>query len=159
MMILDRMFWWAAMVMGVASGLGTTVFGLLSIAMWVGRPAPTSPGDPRMSESLVGLMVLAAGWVVKVLGAILGLVEGLMRFATALSFCGLLFAAVLWWISRGLAEQALWAKIVASGMLAVGVLVGGLLSLSAGAGLFRLGGVGVAGFCGYAIWLAWKGVA
>lgn len=147
-----------SLVVGIPSAAGSIGFGLLSVILWIQRPEPVS-SSAKVSESLVNVIVVMAGWFAKVIAGILGLVEGLVHIAAAVSFGGVLLAALLFVTSRGLAVNALWARGVAGLMLLVALLAGALLMLTVGAGLFRLVGLAVTAFSGYAIWLLWRGIA
>lgn len=156
---LVRAFWWSALAVGIPSALGTAGFGLASLVLWWQRPEAGSGTEAKVSDSLVNVVVVMAGWLGKLLGGLLGMAEGLLRIATVVSAAGLVFAALLYLTSRGLAVNAVWARMLA-GVLLLGLLAGGLLgSLTQGAGWFRFGGLGVAGASAAAMWTLWRGLA
>jgi hypothetical protein len=151
-------FRWGALVLGVPSLAGTVGFGLLSLLMWWQRPDPKAANgtDAKVSESLVNVVVVMAGWAAKALGALTGLVEVFVQLAALASLGGLLFAGLLFWTSRGLAGHALWARGVAGLLMIVFLLVGCLVGLSSGFGPFRLVGVGMVLLAGYSLWVIWR---
>jgi len=158
-LLLVNAFRWSAVALGVPSMLGTVGFGLLSLVMWWQRTSSNTGTDAKVSDSLVNVLVVAAGWVAKVLGALIGLAEGLIRIAAIGSLCGLVFAGLLWVTSRGLAVNAVWARGLAGVLLLFILLMGFIACVSSVGGLVRLGGLGLAMLSGYSIWMIWRGFA
>lgn len=143
MMMLDRVFWWASLVVGVPSGAATLGFGGMSLYMWLQRPGPTRSGVT--GSSLVDVVVGLAELLGKGLVLLGSMVEGVLHFLTAVSVAGLMLAGVLYLTSRGLAVGAWWGKGMATAFVLLVVIVGGLAGLTAGAGLLRPVGLGLAG--------------
>jgi hypothetical protein len=159
MMMLDRVFWWGAVALGVPSSLGTIGFSILSFALWLSRPNPSRPSDPRMSESLVGVVYLLAEGIGKIFAGLAAAVEWIIHMLLAASFAGVLMSLLLWWISRGLAADALWARSVAGVIFLLLFLISALLSVSSGADMYRLLGLALAVGSGWSIYNLIHGVS
>lgn len=100
-----------------------------------------------------------AGWVGKVLGAILGVAEGLIQILTVVSLVGTIFAGLLFLTARGIEVNATWARVVGSLLMGVLLLISGLATLTAGGGLLRLVPLMLLIMSGYSLWLMWRGFA
>ena len=157
--LVAKMFYWSAALVGVPSVLGFVGFGILSLVLWFQRPNANSTDGAKVSDSLVNVVVVMAGWVGKVLGALLGVAEGLIQILTVVCLVGTVFAGLLFLTARGIAVNATWARIVGSLLMGVLLLISGLASLSAGGGVLRLIPLLLLILSGYSLWLMWRGFA
>ncbi len=157
--LVARMFYGSAALVGVPSVLGFVGFGILSLVLWFQKPTSDSTAGAKVSDSLVNVVVIMAGWVGKVLGAILGVAEGLIQILTVVSLVGTIFAGLLFLTARGIEVNATWARVVGSLLMGMLLLISGLATLSAGGGLLRLVPMMLLLMSGYSLWLMWRGFA
>lgn len=152
MMMLDRVFWWAAMALGVPSAISTVILTIVSITMWLSRPAPGKPLDSAYGNSIVGLIMIAAQGIGNIFSGLTAIFEFFIHMALGASVAGVALSAFLWWISRGLAADALWARGMAGIIFVLFFLISALLAVSSGAGVFRLVGLALAIGCGWGVY-------
>ena len=158
-LFVARLFSWTALAVAVPSMAGTLYFGGCALLMWMQKPVVNTSVDAKVSDSLVNVVVQLAGFAGKVLTVFGGLVEGIIRGLALASFCGLVFAGMLYLTGRGLAGNAMWAKVVGSGLMLLIVLVSGLGTLTPAIGLARLLMFLLLGSSCYSLWLIWRGLA
>jgi len=156
--LLVRLFYWSALAVGVPSVAGVGVFGSLSLMLWWQRPGPSGT-EAKVSESLVNVLVVMVGWVVKVLGAVFGALEGVVRVLTVVSLAGVLFAGLLYVTGRGLALNSMWARAVGSVLMLIILMVSTLGSLTGALGVFRMLPLLMLLLSSYSLWLIWRGLA
>jgi hypothetical protein len=158
-LFVARLFSWTALAVAVPSMVGTLYFGGCALLMWMQKPVVNSSVDAKVSDSLVNVVVQLAGFAGKVLTVFGGLVEGIIRGLALASFSCLVFAGMLYLTGRGLAGNALWAKVVGSGLMLVMMIVAGFGSLMSEFGPYRLVPLMFLVLGMYSLWMIWRGVA
>lgn len=158
-LLVVKLFYWSSLLVGLPSMIGSVFFGGYALLLSMQKPVTNTSANAKVSDSLVNVIVQMAGFAGKVLSVFGDIVEGIIRGLAFASFCGLVFAGMIFLTGRGLAGNAMWAKVVGSGLMLVMLLVSGLGSLTPAFGLIRLLSFVLFGLSGYSIWMIWRGVA
>ncbi len=156
-LFVARLFSWTALVVGVPSMVATLYFGGCALLLWMQKPVVNTSVDAKASDSLVNVVVQLAGFAGKALTVFGGLVEGIIQGLAIASFSCLVFAGMLYLTGRGLAADAMWAKVVGSGLMLILLLVSGLGTMTLTLGLSRVVPLMLLVLSIYTLWAIWRG--
>jgi|GEM_PF-2122757 len=157
-LLVAKLFYWTSLLVGVPSTIGAVFFGGFSLLLWFEKPVTNTSADAKVSDSLVNVIVVMAGFAVKALTLFGDIVEGFIRGLAVVSFCGIVFAGMLYLTGRGLAGDAMWAKVVGSGLMLLMLSLSALGTLTPVLGPFRVVPMLLLGLSVYSLWMIWRGV-
>ncbi len=158
-LLVVKLFYWVSLLVGIPSMIGSAFFGGFSLLLWLQKPVTNTSADAKVSDSLVNVIVVMAGIAGKVLSLFGDIVEGFVRGLAIASFCGIVFAGMLYLTGRGLAGNAMWAKLAGSALMVLLVAISGLGTLTPVLGPFRVLSLLLLGLSLYSLWIIWRGVA
>lgn len=156
---MAKLFYWTSLLVGVPSMISAVFFGGFSLLLRFEKPVTNTSADAKVWDSLVNVIVVMAGFAVKALTLFGDIVEGFIRGLAVASICGIVFAGMLYLTGRGLAGDAMWAKVVGSGLMVLMLLLSALGILTPVLGPFRVVPLLLLGLSVYSLWMIWRGIA
>lgn len=114
--------------LGIPSLVSAVYFGWLAVQLHMLDPGPLQPasGSPNTLVQLVETSGRLVGGILRLFGTF---GEWVLIFVTVVSVALFAFALLLWFTAGGLAQDKLWARVVAS--LCAIVMLGGFLLVAA----------------------------
>ena len=90
-LLVVKLFYWSSLLVGLPSMIGSVFFGGYALLLSMQKPVTNTSADAKVSDSLVNVIVVMAGFAGKVLTVFGDIVEGIIRGLAVASFCGMVF--------------------------------------------------------------------